>query len=295
MALTRPFAENGNKVTIPEITTDGSVSYDQGFGAFYALPPEEGGLFIDRAQFNQLMYDTTSQILANKTQLNSIFAGNKSPYLLQPSGISITVGTGGNFTNLNDAFSYIKQTNSKQINSISNVTLLSDFNDNLTLEAFPPCAINCNGFKLGNNLNINNSSHIIIRKLKLSGQLSLLRSSKIYLGSEATIGGGSTQNAIVDSSIYANDSSIAITGNISLNPPSGSFGLVSKGSSNIYLATPSSYTQSQGAGFVYVVGGGILNSDAGVGVNLDNVSVPKINIVANTLSLNGIVFGNIWG
>jgi hypothetical protein len=69
MALTKPFAENGNKTPIPPTTTDGSVSYDQGFGSFYALPPEEGGLFIDRAQFNQLMYDTTSQVLANKTAI----------------------------------------------------------------------------------------------------------------------------------------------------------------------------------------------------------------------------------
>lgn len=69
MALTTPFAQNGNKTTIPQTTADGSVSYDQGFGSFYALPPEEGGLFIDRAQFNQLMYDTTSQVIANTTAI----------------------------------------------------------------------------------------------------------------------------------------------------------------------------------------------------------------------------------
>ena len=60
MALTKPFAENGDKKAIPQTTSDGSVSFDRGFGSFYALPPEEGGLFIDRAQFNQLMFDTTS-------------------------------------------------------------------------------------------------------------------------------------------------------------------------------------------------------------------------------------------
>lgn len=70
MALTKPFAQNGDKKAIPENTTgDGSLSYETGFGGFYALPPEEGGLFIDRAQFNQLMYDTTSQVLANKTAI----------------------------------------------------------------------------------------------------------------------------------------------------------------------------------------------------------------------------------
>jgi hypothetical protein len=72
MALTKPFCENGNKLEIPETTVDGSVSYDQGFGAFYALPPEEGGLFIDRAQFNQLMYDTTSAVITNQNSINVI-------------------------------------------------------------------------------------------------------------------------------------------------------------------------------------------------------------------------------
>ena len=72
MALTKPFAENGDKKAIPQTTSDGSVSFDRGFGSFYALPPEEGGLFIDRAQFNQLMFDTTSEILANKQSLNNL-------------------------------------------------------------------------------------------------------------------------------------------------------------------------------------------------------------------------------
>jgi hypothetical protein len=72
MALTKPFAENGDKLEIPQTASDGSVSYDQGFGAFYALPPEEGGKFIDRAQFNQLMYDTTSAVIDNQNSINTL-------------------------------------------------------------------------------------------------------------------------------------------------------------------------------------------------------------------------------
>lgn len=71
MALITPFAQNGDKKEIPQNTSDGSVSFDRGFGSFYALPPEEGGLFIDRAQFNQLMFDTTSQVLENKQQITA--------------------------------------------------------------------------------------------------------------------------------------------------------------------------------------------------------------------------------
>ena len=71
MALTKPFAENGDKKAIPQNTSDGSVSFDRGFGSLYALPPEEGGLFIDRAQFNQLMYDTTSAVIENKQEITA--------------------------------------------------------------------------------------------------------------------------------------------------------------------------------------------------------------------------------
>lgn len=144
MALTKPFCENGNKSTIPETTNDGSVSYDQGFGSFYALPPEEGGLFIDRAQFNQLMYDTTSQVIANTTaiatkananatvnltgnqtingnktfnnnivspnitamqnNLNTIFSSTSSPVKTQTTTKVITVGNSGDFADLPSAF-----------------------------------------------------------------------------------------------------------------------------------------------------------------------------------------------
>ena len=71
MAITTPFAQNGDKKEIPQTSSDGSLSFDIGFGSLYALPPEEGGLFIDRAQFNQLMFDTTSQVLENKQQITA--------------------------------------------------------------------------------------------------------------------------------------------------------------------------------------------------------------------------------
>ena len=44
MALTTAFARNGNRKAVPQTAQDGSVNYSDGFGAFYALPPEEGGL-----------------------------------------------------------------------------------------------------------------------------------------------------------------------------------------------------------------------------------------------------------
>ena len=75
MAITTPFAQNGDKKEIPQTTSDGSLSFDRGFGSLYALPPEEGGLFIDREQFNQLVYQITEAILANQQSLSSL-SGN---------------------------------------------------------------------------------------------------------------------------------------------------------------------------------------------------------------------------
>ena len=75
MAITTPFAQNGDKKEIPQTTSDGSLSFDKGFGSLYALPPEEGGLFIDREQFNQLVFQITEAILANQQSLSSL-SGN---------------------------------------------------------------------------------------------------------------------------------------------------------------------------------------------------------------------------
>ena len=178
MALTTPFAQNGDKKAIPQNTSDGSVSFDRGFGSFYALPPEEGGLFIDRAQFNQLMFDTTSEILANKqslnnvsnstynknevdnlinvkanwnavvnltgdqtiagvktftsnitapnitamqNNLNTIFSPTSSPVKAQTTSKTITVGTGGNFQDLESAIN-----EAKKYTSQVHITLVSD-------------------------------------------------------------------------------------------------------------------------------------------------------------------------
>ena len=126
MALTTPFAQNGDKKAIPQNTSDGSVSFDRGFGSFYALPPEEGGLFIDRAQFNQLMFDTTSAIIENKQSLNRLSGStyNKTEVdnrlnakidstkatKLLTENLTKTVGaSGADFANLRQALEWASQ------------------------------------------------------------------------------------------------------------------------------------------------------------------------------------------
>ncbi|HFJ2313385.1 TPA: hypothetical protein ACGTOP_001929 [Campylobacter coli] len=110
MELTRPFAENGDRQDFPVDTQgDGTMSLQQGFGTFYGLPPEEGGLFIQRPQFNQLMYLVSKGVIDNKTATKSL--ESKYSSLLASSAKLLTknlewsVGAGGKFTNINDALS----------------------------------------------------------------------------------------------------------------------------------------------------------------------------------------------
>ena len=126
MALTTPFAQNGDKKAIPQNTSDGSVSFDRGFGSFYALPPEEGGLFIDRAQFNQLMYDTTSQVLENKQALSNLSGSTynktevnnlvnakiditKATKILTENLVKTVGASGADFANLRQALEWASQ------------------------------------------------------------------------------------------------------------------------------------------------------------------------------------------
>jgi len=59
-----PFAANGNKNAIPDTTTDGTVNYNDGFGADYAKPigTDPAAKSVDRQTINQVLYDYGSAI-----------------------------------------------------------------------------------------------------------------------------------------------------------------------------------------------------------------------------------------
>ncbi len=57
------FAVDGTVTSIPDaIQSNGSVSYNQGFGILYSTAVASGGLNFPRAQFNQLMNDITTAV-----------------------------------------------------------------------------------------------------------------------------------------------------------------------------------------------------------------------------------------
>jgi len=57
-----PFAINGNKTAIPGTTTDGTVNYNDGFGADYAKPigTDPAAKSVDRETINQVLFDISS-------------------------------------------------------------------------------------------------------------------------------------------------------------------------------------------------------------------------------------------
>ena len=124
MALTTPFAQNGDKKEIPQNSSNGSVSFNNGFGSLYALPPEEGGLFIDRAQFNQLMFDTTSQVLENKQQITA--QANRI------NEVNTTLTQSIN-TKANQATTYTKTEVNNLVNAKANVNATVNLTGNQTI------------------------------------------------------------------------------------------------------------------------------------------------------------------
>lgn len=116
MDLTRPFAENGDRQDFPVDTQgDGTMSLQQGFGAFYGLPPEEGGLFIQRPQFNQLMYLVSKGVIDNKTAIETLKSEygslSTSSAKLLTENLTWNIGSGGDYddlqTALNEASKYV--------------------------------------------------------------------------------------------------------------------------------------------------------------------------------------------
>ena len=84
MALTKPFAANGDKTPIKlDTTADGVVNYENGFGARYSMPikavidsngniTKTGGLQIEREQMNQILNDFSSAIIENQENIGNL-------------------------------------------------------------------------------------------------------------------------------------------------------------------------------------------------------------------------------
>ena len=270
---------------------------------------------------------TAPNITNLQNQMNGLVSGGKSPYLLHNGVVRITVGNGGNFRNFTDALNYLKQNGSKQYIEI---TLTSDFNENITLSDLPPCSINGNYRKLGNNLHIKNSPSIFFngRDFSYSGTLTIENSNVSFTSycnlrnkiiatnkSKVSFGTYTNQNNNIlfleayDSSIFVDsysvfksdntpciiaddNSTIWLSSYVTLNPANNHAGIVSKFGSLI-ICKGRFYRQNRGMYFAWVDNGGRIIGNL-FGSNI-RVNTARTNVAPNTWSPNGMILGSHWG
>lgn len=105
MELLIPFANTGEKEDF-STTTDptGKVSLEKGFTELYELKPEEGGLFILRKVFNQMMNLVTTDTVNWKTQTFPNWIADKGDGLpfAYPKNAIIKATDGENYVSLVD-------------------------------------------------------------------------------------------------------------------------------------------------------------------------------------------------
>lgn len=270
---------------------------------------------------------TAPNITNLQNQMNGLVGGGKSPYLLHDGVVRITVGNSGNFRNFTDALNYLKQNGSKQYIEI---ILTSDFNENITLSDLPPCSINGNYRKLGNNLHIKNSPSIFFnsRDFSYSGTLTIENSNVSFTSycnlrnkitatnkSKVSFGTYTNQNTNIlfleayDSSIFVDsysvfksdntpciiaddNSTIWLSSYVTLNPANNHAGIVSKFGSLI-ICKGRFYRQNRGRYFAWVDSGGRIIGDL-FGSNI-RVNTARTNVAPNTWSSNGMILGSHWG
>ena len=87
----RPFAENGDKTEIPaDAQADNKLSWDRGFTLKYSIiPQQEGGEFITRKSFNQIIYMITNKLLGFLQD----FKGTKISFSTAEALENIKIGT----------------------------------------------------------------------------------------------------------------------------------------------------------------------------------------------------------
>ena len=258
--------------------------------------------------------------------LSGLVSRGKSPYLLHDGVVRITVGNGGNFRNFTDALNYLKQNGSK---SHIEIILTSDFNENITLSDLPPCSINPNRCKLGNNLHIKNSPaiHFNSRDITTSGIMTIENSnvsfsnhssfknkilatnkSKVSFSNHTNVNHQNFFLEAYESSIFighhsilksdnspcivASDNSIVFLSSfLDFYPANNHAAIVSKFGSLI-ICRDGHYSQNRGRYFAWVDNGGRIIGD----LSRSNIRVntARTNIAPNTWSPNGMILGNNW-
>ncbi|EDO9415795.1 hypothetical protein G4120_001253 [Campylobacter coli] len=294
MELTRPFAENGDRQDFPVDTQgDGTMSLQQGFGAFYGLPPEEGGLFIDRTKFNQLMYLVSKGVIDNKTAIGALESqyGSllTSSAKLLTKNLNWTVGTGGDYEDLKTAINEA----SKYIN-FSNYTITIRLKNSLRLSGLiqiakvniPFVNLDFNGFSLNYGLVFNNSifGEIIKANINSSGNcIHAKNNSEIILTDNIILNGYDGIVSSVGSKVTYLNSSNNNNNNITINCQSDRYGIYANLGGKIEVQN--SNIECNNGTALFALTGGIINANSSVITGTSTQS----NISFNTFTNNGYI------
>ena len=287
MELTRPFAENGDRQDFAiETQGNGEMSLQQGFGPLYSQAPESGGLFIDRAKFNQLMYLTTKGIIENSKYIEALNDGTKTPLgmvsQMQESKVyNLGDDEGDDFKDLDTAFKFLSNklsfynSNSVTINIKKNTQIPTGmFKFNFVLRLIGQGTENQYKLTLNNNFSINSFLFASNLTYEFVGEASINISSGYFW-----INGSIINNKEDDNFLFN------CVGSGFINLQACNF---SGGKSKILSAdvgARSLITQMKGGNITaQVINGGNLTLLNNNGHTIDT------NIAKNTLTNNGIIY-----
>ena len=234
---------------------------------------------------------TAPNITAMQNNLNTIFSSTTSPVRYQKSAKEITVGTGGNFQTIQEAIQEaIKYSSSVFIKLVSNISINKSIS--LIRLDLKHVSINFNNFKIINSTNsnlsftLNNCFFSDVRNLNLENVgLSLINNSFLYLGGNANINCENINSHCVS---VGYSSSLGLD-SCNIKHSAGRTGFASFEGSNISIRNKSIINDSSTSGKVLDVSFGSIIYAAGATIN---ASITKANQAANTITANGIIFGN---
>jgi len=125
-----PFAINGNKNAIPNTTTDGTVNYNDGFGADYAKPigTDPSAKSVDRETINQALYDYGSAI--QQLQENGFY-----PWQSTKAG-GYDIGAAVSFNGANYINEVAGNTNAPDVSGWTQIAKFSDFTSSKAVNGY---------------------------------------------------------------------------------------------------------------------------------------------------------------
>ena len=236
---------------------------------------------------------TAPNITAMQNNLNTIFSSTTSPVRCQNGTKEITVGTGGNFQTIQEAIQEARKYSSDVlIKLVSNIRINKSIN--LMRLDLKHVSIDFNNFKIINSTNsvlsflLNNCLLSDIKGLNLENvRLYLINNSSLLIWGRININCENINSHCVlvrvSSSLGLDEVSCNIKHSANLISLSACEG------SSISIRKGATINDSSASGKVLEVTSGSIIYATGVTIN---TSITKANQAANTITTNGIIFGN---